>query len=220
MIVGARPAVCHEFRELMFQHAAFAGLRQALLDTLAGFFVLDRRDQLFNIDARIPHVQDPHVAVFRHAFAIGPHATQHGIAGGVFAEAVVAAGQHEAGGQAFHVPLPGGGEGLVQVVDVEDHAPFGGGVRPEVQQMTVAARLHANPACGRAGQVRGHVERRPSIEGERRLQHAAVANGDELGDASLVRFLHQRKRIRPIVRRLPDRVAWRGHLSRRLFPIA
>ena len=98
-----------EFRELMFQHAAFAGFRQALLQSLAGFFVLDRRDQLFNIDARVPHVHDSHLAVFRHVFAIGPHAAQHGIAGGVFTEAVVAAGQYEAGGQAFHVPFPGAG---------------------------------------------------------------------------------------------------------------
>ena len=202
----------HQCREVMFQHAAFAGLRQTLFHALAGFFVLDRRDQFFHIDARIPHVQDPHLAVFRHVFAIGPHATQHGIAGDVFAEAVVAAGQDETGGQAFHIPLPGRGQGLVEVVDVEDHAPFRGRERAKIQQMTVAASLHAEPRGGRAGQVRGHVERRPAKEGERGLQHASVANRDELGDASLVRFLQQGHRIRPIVRRLPDCVLMAGAL--------
>ena len=202
----------------MFQHAAFSGFLKAVLETLEGFFVLDRRDQVFNIDARIPHVQDPHVAVFRHAFAIGPHAAQHGIAGFVFAEAVVTAGQHETGGQAFHIPFPGRREGLVQVVDVEDHAPFGGRESPKIQQMTVAACLHAYPGCGRAGQVRRHVERCPAIKGKRRLQHAAVANRDELWDASIVRFLNQGKGIRPVVWRLPNGVVVAGALVAQAFP--
>ena len=72
---GRRQTVgVHQFGKIMFQHAAFAGLGQALLDALARFFVLDRRDQLFHVDAVIPHVQDPHLAVFGHVLAIGPHA--------------------------------------------------------------------------------------------------------------------------------------------------
>ena len=71
----------HQFGKLMLQHAALAGFLQALLGTLAGFFVLDRREQFFHVDAVIPHVQRPHVAVFGHVFAVGTHAGQHRVAG-------------------------------------------------------------------------------------------------------------------------------------------
>ena len=92
---------------------------------------------------------------------------------------------------------------------------------PKLQQMTVAARLHAQPGRRRAGQVRGHVERRPAIEGERRLQHAAVAHGNQLGNASLVRFLHQSTTgSGRLSGACQTACAWRGHWSRRLLPIA
>ena len=121
----------------------------------------------------------------------------------VFAEAVAAAGQDEARGQPFDVPFPRGREGLVQVVDVEDDPPFRRREGAEIHQVAVAARLHAHAGRRGAGQVGGHVERRPAIERERRPQHASVANGDQLGNAAFVGGLHELHRIATVRGRLP-----------------
>ncbi len=129
----------------MFENAVFAGFRQAFLHPLDGLFILDRLHQRLDIDAGVPHFQHGHRAEFRHVLAVRSHATQHGIAGVVFAEAIVAAGQDKARGQALQIPLPRGRQRLVQVVDVEDDAPFGSGECAEIHQVTVTAGLHADP---------------------------------------------------------------------------
>ena len=55
--------------------------------------------------------------------------------------AVVACGEHETCGHPFDVPLPRSRQRLVEVVDVEDLLPFGGGEGAEVGQMRVPAQL-------------------------------------------------------------------------------
>ena len=167
---GRQPADnLRELGKIMFKHALMASQRQSLPKTLAGFSVLDPWNQVFEVDARIPQVQNPHLAELGHALAIRSNAGEHRIPRAVFAEAVVATGENKAGGQALHVPLPGSGQGFVKVVDVEDFPSFRGGERAEVQKVSVAASLHAQPGRRRARQVRGHVQRRTSIEGKRRL---------------------------------------------------
>ena len=47
-------------------------------------------------------------------------------------ERAVATADLEARGQTLHIPLPRSGEGLVEVVDVEDHSPFGCAEQAEV----------------------------------------------------------------------------------------
>ena len=58
------------------------------------------------------------------------------------AQAIVAACDHEACGEAFHVPLPGSGKCLVEVVNVKDYSPLRCGKASEIPQMSVTASLH------------------------------------------------------------------------------
>ena len=167
---------------------------QALPGPRADVGVLDVRDELFGLKPGIPHVQGPHRAEPGHGFAVRPDAGQHGIAGELVAEAVGAACEDKAGGQAFDVPLPRGRKRFIKVVNVEDDPPLRRGKAAEIAQVRIAARLHAKARGGCAGQVHRHVERRPAIEGERRRQHAAVAQGNQLGDSPAVGFLDQPER--------------------------
>ena len=57
-------------------------------------------------------------------------------------EATVAARDHEARRQALDVPLPRPGQGLVEVVEIEDEAAMWRSEGAEVRQVRVAAQLH------------------------------------------------------------------------------
>jgi len=63
-------------------------------------------------------------------------------------EPKIATGDLKAGGQAFDVPLPRTGKGLIEVVDVEDHLALRGGEQAEVGQVRIPAQLHADPERG------------------------------------------------------------------------
>ena len=91
--------------------------------------------------------------------------------------------EHERGDQPLDVPFPGRRQGLVEVVDVEDDVALGRGEAAEIQQVAVAAGLDMNARRRRGGEVGGHDARRAAVEGERRLQHPAVADRDEFGHA-------------------------------------
>ena len=67
-------------------------------------------------------------------------ARDHGSLGVV--EAAVAGADLEAGGEPLDVPFPRRGEGLVEVVDVHDHASGRRGEPAEVREVRVAARLN------------------------------------------------------------------------------
>ena len=97
-----------------------------------------------------------------------------------------------------------------QLGSLEDEPSFRRGIVAEVEQMAVAARLHTQPGRRCDRQVCRHVERRSSIEGEGRPQHASVPNGDQLGKSPPVRLREQAQRIRAAACCLPDRVraAW------------
>src|ERR1044072_6768754 len=98
-------------------------------------------------------------------------------------EATLAAGHGEAGGKPLDVPLPGPRQGLVEVVDVEYELALGRGVGAEVGEVGVAAELRLEPRAGRVGKVRRHHRCGAAVEGERRGQHASVAQRHQLSDA-------------------------------------
>ena len=175
-----------ELGKVVFRHAARAASGKPFQTPPAGLRVFDSRDHLFDVDAGIPDFQNRHVAVFRHAFPIRAHAGQHGILGVASTEAILTGRQNEACGEALDIPLPRRGEGLIQIVDVENDPSFGRGISAEVEQMAVAARLHAQAGCRRARQVGRHVECRSPVKGERRPHHAPVADGNQSGDTPLV----------------------------------
>ena len=54
----------------------------------------------------------------------------------------------QAGAETLDVPLPRARDGLVEVVDVEDEVPLGGGELPEVADVRVAARLDPDAGVG------------------------------------------------------------------------
>ena len=116
----------------------------------------------------------------QHRGAVALGRGQDDLAAGLGGEPVVPSGHGKARGQPLDVPLERAGQGLVEVVDVEDQPPFRRGERAEVGQVRVPAQLHPQPRGGRAGQVRRHRQRRPPVERERRHQHPPVPDRHQL----------------------------------------
>ena len=81
----------------------------------------------------------------RHPLPVLAHRGEHDSALRVEVKLVVARGNEDADGQALDVPLPRTGQGLVEVVDVEDEAALGRCVEAEVREVGVAATLHIEP---------------------------------------------------------------------------
>ena len=97
-------------------------------------------------------------------------------------EADVAPGDGQARREPLDVPLEGAGQGLVEVVEVEHEAAVGRGEDAEVGQVGVAAELRPQPRVRRRGQVGRHGQGSAAEERERRDEHPAVADGEQLGD--------------------------------------
>ena len=76
----------------------------------------------------------------------------------------------------------GPGKRLVEVVHVEEQAALGGGEHAEVRQVRVTADLADESRPRGRGEVAGHDQRSAAVEGERRDEHASVAQRDELRD--------------------------------------
>ena len=95
----------------------------------------------------------------------------------------------------FTIPLPRPGQRLVEVVEVEDEPPLGRGEGAEVGEMGVAAelRLEARPRGPR--EIRRHHRRGAAVEGERRGQHAAVAQRHQLAHPRAGLLLEQLDRV-------------------------
>ena len=133
-----------------------------------------------------------------HAVAVLAHGRHDDVAPRGGFEAAVAPGDLEAGREPLHVPLPWTRQGLVEIVDVEDHLPLGRAEQAEVRQVRIAAELHRQAGTRGRGEVGGHDERGAAKERERADQHAPVADGHELGHADLVLALQQRDRVGPV----------------------
>ena len=84
-----------------------------------------------------------------------------------------AGGHDQARRQPLDVPLPRPGEGVVQLVDVEDQPATGRGEEPEVRHVGVAAELHAQAGGRGCGQVGGH-DRRALHAGRPAARRASV----------------------------------------------
>ena len=210
-MVGDRPAMVASFGEVMFQHAARAGLGQPLL--VHACEAPCPRASGSPSRRRCSHTTRPAPASrcippCARGTSARTKARRRGRCPG--SKPLLRQARTKLAARRFTSHSQGAGRVSSRSLMSKISAPFRGGVVAEVEQMAVAARLHAQPARRRDGQVCGHVERRASIEGERRLQHASVANRDQLGKSPLVRLLEQAQRIRAAARRLPGRVrvAW------------
>ena len=109
----------------------------------------------------------------------------------------------------------GPGKRLVEVVEAEDELPIGRGIAAEVREVRVAAELRVQPRPRPAREIGRHQVRSAAVERERRDEHAAVANGHELGHAGLRLLLEQLDRVGAMGRRLPVAVRRTRHLGAR-----
>jgi hypothetical protein len=56
--------------------------------------------------------------------------------------AALSLGEHDAGGQSLHIPLPGTGLGLVKIIHIEDLVALRRSIGSEVGNMRIAAGLY------------------------------------------------------------------------------
>jgi hypothetical protein len=85
----------------------------------------------------------------RHAAAVAFGEVQHGLLAGGPLDGGLAPGEEERGGEAFEVPLEGAGDGLVEVIDVEEQtAVERAGIGAEVFHVGVAAELGEQAGVG------------------------------------------------------------------------
>ena len=90
--------------------------------------------------------------------------------------------------------------------------PLRGREHAEVRQVRVTADLRVEPGTRRGGQVGGHDQRRAAVERERRDQHPAVPDRDQLGDPAGGLLLEQRDGVGSVRGGLPATVTGPGDL--------
>ena len=125
----------------------------------------------------------------------------------------VVAGEDEAGGHAFDVPLEGAADGLVEVVDVEDEAAVGRGEGAEVADVRVAAELGVDAGVGAEREVVGHHGDGSAEEAEGRHGHAIGLDADKRGDTAAHGLGKQLQGVGAAEFWLPSGVAGAGHLA-------
>ena len=183
---------------------------------------LDLRPELLqdrlDLEVRVPHLEVAHPGEGAHRHAVLVDRVEHDLVLVLGAESVVARGNDHARGEALDVPLPGPGERLVEVVDVEHEPALGRREHAEVRQVGVAAALHGQTRAGRAREVVRHDLGGAAVEREGRDEHPPVADRDQLGDARARLVLEQIDRIRPIVRRLVFGMTGSRNLGARRLP--
>ena len=168
------------------------GLFGDLLAILSDGSFLSHGGDAVHLLTRVPDLHRTHSGVFAQALPIGTNAFQNAVPGLGGGQVNIACSQDKADRQTFAIPLPGPGQGFVEVVDVKDQVALGGGEQTEVQQMTVATGLDPDAGAGRGREVVGHECRRAPHKGKRTVQHAAIANGQELWQAALARLFEYR----------------------------
>ncbi len=96
------------------------------------------------------------------------------------AKPIDAARHYETGRQPFDIPFPVTPKRLIKVIEVEDELTFRRRKQPEIVEMRVATGLYEQGCGRRASQIAGHHRRRATQEGKRGLQHAPIADGQQV----------------------------------------
>ena len=194
-------------------------VRPSLRPLLLGGYGLQLLEQRLNLDVGIPDIQVAHRGSLPHPGPVLRGHRQHDRAPLRGREPAIPAGDLETRGQPLHVPLPRARQRLVEIVDVEHQLPLGGGEHPEVRQVRVAANLDRQPGARGGGQVGGHDQRGTPVERERRHQHPAVTDRNQLRNPACRLLLQQPDRVGAVGRRLPAAMAGpRNLITRRLPP--
>ena len=194
------------------------GLGQPLVQLLALALpeqVVEPGPELVDVHLGVPDVQVALAGQLPHDLPVARGRGEHDLPAVLVAEPVLPRGHLQAGRQPLHVPLPGRGQRLVEVVDVEEQLALGRAEEAEVGQVRVPARLHDHPGGRGAGQVAGHGQGRAAVVGERGLHHPAVPHRDQVRNPGRALRLQQRDRVGPVRRRLPLGVALARYLGAR-----
>ena len=112
----------------------------------------DHRLDAFGVDGEVPGVERRHGGEALEQAGVPDGHPEHRLLGHVVGEALRACRDREARPEALQVPLPRAGQGLVEVVHVEDQVSLRSREASEVEEVTVAAELHRDPrarACSR-----------------------------------------------------------------------
>ena len=194
-------------------------VRPSLRPLLLGGHGLQLLEQRLNLDVGVPDIQVAHRGGLLHPRPVLLGHRQHDRAPLRGSEPTVPASDLKTRRQPLHIPLPRAGQGLIEVVDVEHHLPLGRGEHPEVRQVRVTADLDRQTGAGRGGQVGGHDQRGSPVERERRHQHPAVTDRNQLRDPARRLLLEQHNRVGSVHGRLPAAMAGpRNLVTRRLPP--
>src|SRR6185437_3162275 len=196
-------------------HHLLNRLGLALAHPPAPDLLADQLEQHPGLEMLVPRVQAPHPGGAAHPAPVFPDpGHDHGAAVGP-GEASVPSHDLEARRQPFHVPLPRAGEGLVEIVDVEQHLPLRRAEQAEIRQVGITAQLHGDPGHRGHRQVGRHDQRATPVEGERGGQHPPVADRDYVGHPARRLLFQQRDRIGAVRRGLPPSVARPWHFPTR-----
>ena len=102
---------------------------------------------VLGLDPGVPDVEPGHGRELGHRVAVLPGDRRDDLAALLGGEPQVPTRHLEAGHQPLHVPLERPGQGLVEVVEVEDQRPLRGGEPAEVGQVRVPGQLHGQPGA-------------------------------------------------------------------------
>jgi hypothetical protein len=167
----------------------------------------EQLERVVDVEVGVPDVEGPHRGEACHRGAVLLDGAGGDLVLLLLLEAVGLGRDHHARREALDVPLPGPGERFVKVVDVEDEPTFGRGEDAEVRDVGVAAELSDEAGARRQREVGGHDLRRAAVEGERRGEHPAEADRDELLHARRVLALEELDRVGALRRRVEGGVA-------------
>jgi hypothetical protein len=129
---------------------------QPLQFALAQLGVADAFQHLGHIDLRSPgaHGIQPHQQC--HVLTVRRDGGTGQMTASAFGHAATSRIHHKAGRQPFQIPFERCRQCLVEVGDVEHRCPVSRGIDAKVRQMTVAARLHGQPALRGRCQIGCH----------------------------------------------------------------
>lgn len=179
MNTGLRARLLDQLWERQLRTAARGCLGDAFAEHR--FAVLwQHRQKVAVVEPGIPDIEHVHGGKFAHFSAIAAGAGDRRIAAVRIGKPVGTGGEHERGDEPLDIPLPGRGQCLVEVVDVEEKSALRRGEATEIHQMAVAAHLDTDAAHWRFSQIGRHDARGPEVKCERRLQHAAIAQRRQL----------------------------------------
>ena len=205
-IVEDHPASVHDSRQLLegTHPVALPGLAEdgfkahATGGTLAPSEPARRLGGLSDIglgDRGIPDGHEAHPGVAVHPLAVAADGRHRRLPVLGDAEAPRPAGDDDARGEPFDVPLPGCWKRLIEVVGVEHERSLGRREESEVAEVGVAARLDDDAGARGGREVESHHGRGTAVVRERRFSHPLVAEGHEVLEPVLLLGGQDRDRV-------------------------